>query len=133
MKSGVRKSGWPMPRLMMSRPCAARCMARASTVKAFSSPMRSKAATVLSIGISPGILPGNSAETPPQCKPVRRHGEPVKQKPRTLRPGLLGTARDHRDKERSVGRRAVVAAVLFELQPHIRIRIRALVTAARDD
>src|SRR5688572_15795451 len=47
MWSGVRKSGWPMPRLMMSRPCAASALARASTAKAFSSPMRSKAATVL--------------------------------------------------------------------------------------
>jgi hypothetical protein len=44
-----RKSGWPMPRLMMSLPCAASAVARASTAKAFSSPMRSKAATVWSI------------------------------------------------------------------------------------
>src|SRR5437870_11564950 len=50
MKSGVRKSGWPMPRLMLSRPCAARALARASTAKAFSSPMRSKAAMVRSMG-----------------------------------------------------------------------------------
>src|SRR3954447_10122301 len=50
MKSGVRKSGWPMPRLMMSRPCAISALARASTAKAFSSPMRSKAAMVLSMG-----------------------------------------------------------------------------------
>src|SRR5438105_13869197 len=49
MKSGVRKSGWPMPRLMISRPCAASALARASTAKAFSSPMRSKAAMVRSI------------------------------------------------------------------------------------
>src|SRR3954451_7789137 len=50
MKSGVRKSGCPIPRLMMSRPCAASALARASTVKAFSSPMRSNAAMVFSIG-----------------------------------------------------------------------------------
>src|ERR671930_291762 len=50
MKSGVRKSGWPMPRLMMSRPCAASALARASTAKAFSSPMRSNAAMVFSMG-----------------------------------------------------------------------------------
>src|SRR5207245_4076598 len=49
MKSGVRKSGWPMPRLMMSRPCATSALARASTAKAFSSPMRSKAAMVRSM------------------------------------------------------------------------------------
>src|SRR5205085_3140846 len=49
MWSGVRKSGWPMPRLMMSRPCAASALARASTAKAFSSPMRSKAAMVRSM------------------------------------------------------------------------------------
>src|SRR5215208_1230079 len=49
MKSGVRKSGCPIPRLMMSRPCAASALARASTAKAFSSPMRSKAAMVLSM------------------------------------------------------------------------------------
>src|SRR5471032_3081229 len=44
--SGVRKSGWPMPRLIMSLPWAARAVARASTAKAFSSPIRSKFATV---------------------------------------------------------------------------------------
>src|SRR3954470_22814116 len=49
MWSGVRKSGWPMPRLMMSRPWAASAVARASTAKAFSSPMRSKFATVFSM------------------------------------------------------------------------------------
>src|SRR4051794_40188941 len=49
MKSGVRKSGWPMPRLMMSRPCAWSALARARTAKAFSSPMRSNAAMVLSM------------------------------------------------------------------------------------
>src|SRR5262245_14717433 len=49
IKSGVRKSGCPMPRLMMSRPCAASALARASTAKAFSSPMRSKAAIVRSM------------------------------------------------------------------------------------
>src|SRR5436190_20962586 len=49
MCSGVLKSGWPMPRLMMSRPCAASAFARASTAKAFSSPMRSKFATVFSM------------------------------------------------------------------------------------
>src|SRR5664279_960409 len=53
MKSGVRKSGWPMPRLMMSRPCAIRALARASTAKAFSSPMRSKAAIVFSMALLP--------------------------------------------------------------------------------
>src|SRR5438045_2264615 len=52
MWSGVRKSGWPMPRLMMSRPCAASALARASTAKAFSSPMRSKAAMVRSMVFS---------------------------------------------------------------------------------
>src|SRR5262249_51391127 len=41
--------GWPMPRLMMSRPCAASAVARASTAKAFSSPMRSNAAMVCSM------------------------------------------------------------------------------------
>src|ERR1043165_605741 len=49
MCSGVRKSGWPMPRLMMSRPCAASALARASTANAFSSPMRSNAAMVFSM------------------------------------------------------------------------------------
>src|SRR5215471_8442549 len=38
-----------MPRLIMSRPCAASALARASTAKAFSSPIRSKAAIVRSI------------------------------------------------------------------------------------
>src|SRR5262249_23411277 len=52
MKSGVRKSGCPMPRLMMSRPCAASCVARASTANAFSSPMRSKTAIVFSMATS---------------------------------------------------------------------------------
>src|SRR6476660_3503890 len=51
MCAGVLKSGWPMPRLMMSRPWAASEFARASTAKAFSSPMRSKFATVRSIGV----------------------------------------------------------------------------------
>src|SRR6185295_9609854 len=49
MNSGVRKSGWPMPRLMMSRPWAASALARASTAKAFSSPIRSNAAMVFSM------------------------------------------------------------------------------------
>src|SRR5262249_17053696 len=49
MCSGVRKSGWPMPRLTMSRPCAASAVARASTAKAFSSPIRSKAEIVFSM------------------------------------------------------------------------------------
>src|SRR5215470_14041402 len=57
MWSGVRKSGWPMPRLMMSRPWAASSVARASTAKAFSSPMRSNAAMVFSMGLPPGWLP----------------------------------------------------------------------------
>src|SRR4051812_31533855 len=43
-----------MPRLMMSRPWAMRSVARASTAKAFSSPMRSNAAMVLSMGVPPG-------------------------------------------------------------------------------
>src|SRR5271155_4217052 len=53
MWSGVRKSGWPMPRLMMSRPSAARRVARASTANAFSSPIRSNAAMVPSMRVSP--------------------------------------------------------------------------------
>src|SRR6202046_5774650 len=40
---GVLKPGWPMPRLMMSRPWRCNSAALASTAKAFSSPMRSKA------------------------------------------------------------------------------------------
>src|SRR6185312_10578520 len=51
MKSGVRKSGCPIPRLMMSRPCAASALARASTAKAFSSPICSKAAMVRSMNV----------------------------------------------------------------------------------
>jgi hypothetical protein len=35
---GVGKSGWPMPRLMTSRPCADSSAARASTEKAVSVP-----------------------------------------------------------------------------------------------
>src|SRR5260370_3393737 len=58
MNSGVRKSGCPIPRLMMSRPWAARCVARASTAKAFSSPMRSKAATVFNMTTSWRIASG---------------------------------------------------------------------------
>src|SRR5215213_440245 len=46
MCGGVGKSGWPMPRLMMSRPWRASSVARASTAKAFSSPMREKAGTM---------------------------------------------------------------------------------------
>src|SRR5262245_52664781 len=42
-----------MPRLMISRPCAASWVARASTANAFSSPMRSKAATVRSMISAP--------------------------------------------------------------------------------
>src|SRR5205085_10714903 len=38
MWSGVGKSGWPMPRLMIERPCAASAFARASTSKAVSVP-----------------------------------------------------------------------------------------------
>src|SRR5271166_2350048 len=40
---GVLKSGCPIPRLMMSRPCRCNSAALASTAKAFSSPMRAKA------------------------------------------------------------------------------------------
>src|SRR5262249_55566181 len=49
-----------MPRLMMSRPCAASGMARARTANAFSSPIRSNAATVLSMA-----LPQNRAALEP--------------------------------------------------------------------
>src|SRR3569832_1801494 len=58
MKSGARKPGWPIPRLMMSRPCAASALARASTAKAFSSPMRSKASIVFSMGRVPAGVNG---------------------------------------------------------------------------
>src|SRR5664279_4006360 len=64
MKSGVRKSGWPMPRLMMSRPCAIRALARASTAKAFSSPMRSKAAIVFNMASLPGDGPHRQDRRP---------------------------------------------------------------------
>src|ERR1700741_4518269 len=56
MGSGGRKSGWPMPRLMMSLPCAASALARASTAKAFSSPIRSNAAMVLSMAFPLGFF-----------------------------------------------------------------------------
>src|SRR4051812_37355619 len=56
MNSGVRKSGWPIPRLMMSRPWAASALARASTAKAFSSPMRSNAAMVFSMGFPVALI-----------------------------------------------------------------------------
>src|SRR3954454_7246136 len=51
MWGGVGKSGWPMPRLMMSRPWFASSVARASTAKAFSSPMREKAGRTDSMAI----------------------------------------------------------------------------------
>src|SRR5215208_6759855 len=51
MCGGVGKSGWPMPRLMMSRPRDASSVARASTAKAFSSPMREKAGTMGSMAL----------------------------------------------------------------------------------
>src|SRR5580704_11663214 len=71
MCSGVRKSGWPMPRLMMSRPWAASCVARARTANAFSSPMRSKAAMVLSI-----VAPQNECRS--FCfAPQPRAGHPI--------------------------------------------------------
>src|SRR5262245_55806563 len=38
MWSGVRKSGWPMPRLMIDLPLASKALARASTSKAVSVP-----------------------------------------------------------------------------------------------
>src|SRR3978361_472853 len=76
MKSGVRKSGWPIPRLMMSRPCAASALARASTAKAFSSPMRSKLATVFSMVASlafPGFRAQFAAAAPlPSTAPFLR-------------------------------------------------------------
>jgi hypothetical protein len=40
MWSGVGKSGWPMPRLMIERPAASSALARASTSKADSVPSR---------------------------------------------------------------------------------------------
>src|SRR6185437_9556692 len=69
MKSGVRKSGWPMPRLMMSRPCAASALARASTAKAFSSPIRSNASMVLSMGLSSERL--TCGPISPAVQPIR--------------------------------------------------------------
>src|SRR5215217_4986447 len=57
MKSGVRKSGCPIPRLIMSRPCAASALARASTAKAFSSPIRSNADTVRSMLLPTPLMP----------------------------------------------------------------------------
>src|SRR5262245_18537889 len=70
MKSGVRKSGWPMPRLMISRPWATRALARASTAKAFSSPMRSKAGTVFSMG-----WPWSCPHAPRSCPMHHRRNE----------------------------------------------------------
>src|SRR5258707_712803 len=81
MKSGVRKSGWPMPRLMMSRPCDMSCMARASTAKAFSSPIRSKAAMVLSMAF-PAFLVSRAVQ---QNRPSNANAPApgAKQEPRT--------------------------------------------------
>src|SRR5215210_3145287 len=58
MCGGVGKSGCPMPRLTMSRPREASSVARASTAKAFSSPMREKAGTM---GCMALILVGEGA------------------------------------------------------------------------
>src|SRR5262245_14052931 len=72
MKSGVRKSGWPMPRLMMSRPWAANALARASTVNAFSSPIRSKFAMVFSMFCPCGLGPTYPLMCQPPCVCVNR-------------------------------------------------------------
>src|SRR5438128_857481 len=78
MNSGVLKSGCPMPRLMTSRPCAINALARANTAKAFSSPIRSKAAMVRSMehsnclcgAISP-ILEAKSNRLPDRLRAPR--------------------------------------------------------------
>src|SRR5215472_16929754 len=73
-----------MPRLMMSRPCAASCTARASTAKAFSSPIRSKAATVFSMAF-PGI--GYAARS--SAQPVAKCKYPAPgQSPKARSPGV---------------------------------------------
>src|SRR5262245_41001388 len=72
MKSGVRKSGWPMPRLMMSRPCAISALARANTAKAFSSPMRSKAEIVRSMAFPSSFMDFRAALQPiPTANAIR--------------------------------------------------------------
>src|SRR5580704_17592910 len=81
MKSGVRKSGCPMPRLMMSRPCAISCMARASTAKAFSSPIRSKAAMVFSMAFPAFLVGGAVQQNRPSNANAANAG--TKQEPRT--------------------------------------------------
>src|SRR5829696_9291907 len=76
MCGGVGKSGWPMPRLMMSRPREASSVARASTAKAFSSPMREKAGTMGSMAL---ILVGEGATENKKNKDreqVKRSGFP---------------------------------------------------------
>src|SRR5688572_22200102 len=73
MKSGVRKSGWPMPRLITSRPCAINALARASTAKAFSSPRRSKAGTVFSMAHLSGKALISARSSAPDMRIRRAH------------------------------------------------------------
>src|SRR3954452_23685359 len=87
MCSGVRKSGWPIPRLMMSCPCAASALAQASTAKAFSSPMRSKAAIVFGMG------PGSCEAVKTACSsPDRRRKIKPDQRYRLSCGGSVGAA-----------------------------------------
>ena len=65
--AGVGKSGWPMPRLTMSRPYAASAPARASTAKAFSSPIRLKEGTIRSM-----VSTFPQAPTGAGCQPLVR-------------------------------------------------------------
>src|SRR5690242_19788144 len=110
-----------MPRLMMSRPFATSALARASTAKAFSSPIRSKAAIVRSIT---ALLRGGAV-------PPRGRG------------GLSNEARSSADQEEKIKRRQgfppqVFSAVATEppanitpdLKTDIRIGIIAEIDAA---
>src|SRR5438128_8347698 len=84
-----------MPRLMMSRPCWLSAVARASTAKAFSSPIRSKSATVRSIGVSSSVvIPGRRAGGEPG---IHNHKRSEFARPGVMDPGSRGLWRLGRD------------------------------------
>src|SRR5579863_6831463 len=72
MWSGVGKSGWPMPRLIIERPCAASALARARTSNAVSVPSTAMRPAICNIRTLPRV---DALRLSTRCRKPNRHCE----------------------------------------------------------
>src|SRR5262249_17389794 len=68
MCSGVEKSGWPIPRLIIERPCASSALARASTSNADSVPSRPMRPAICNMLAPPLAMPPSISITAGDCQ-----------------------------------------------------------------